>query len=116
MYRPPEMCDPYQKLIVSEKVDVWMLGCILYTMCFYKHPFQEMSKLSIVNAAYTFPKDHNYAPKLVDIIRICLTPNPTTRPSVFDISNLFDNYFELNSVKLNVTNEYLMILILSILA
>jgi AP2-associated kinase len=101
MYRPPEMCDPYQKLIVSEKVDVWMLGCILYTMCFYKHPFQECSKLSIVNAAYTFPKDHNYAPKLIDIIRICLTPNPTTRPSVFDISNLFDNYFELNNVKLN---------------
>jgi len=101
MYRPPEMCDPYQKLIVSEKVDVWMLGCILYTMCFYKHPFQEMSKLSIVNAAYTFPKDHNYAPKLIDIIRICLTPNPTTRPSIFDLCKIFDNYFELNNIKLN---------------
>jgi len=101
MYRPPEMCDPYQKLIVSEKVDVWMLGCILYTMCFYKHPFQECSKLSIVNAAYTFPKEHNYAPKLIDLIRLCLTPNPNTRPSIFDVCKIFDNYFELNSIKLN---------------
>lgn len=39
MYRPPEMCDIYQKYEVSEKVDIWMLGCILYTLCFYEHPF-----------------------------------------------------------------------------
>lgn len=39
MYRPPEMADIYQQFEVSEKVDVWMLGCILYTMCFYVQPF-----------------------------------------------------------------------------
>lgn len=39
MYRPPEMCDLYLKYDITEKVDIWMLGCILYTLCFYKHPF-----------------------------------------------------------------------------
>ncbi len=41
MYRPPEMCDPYLQYCVSTKVDVWMLGCVLYTLCFFKHPFAE---------------------------------------------------------------------------
>ena len=55
MYRPPEMCDIFSGYKVDTKVDIWMLGCVLYTLCFYKHPFQECSKLSIVNASYTVP-------------------------------------------------------------
>lgn len=39
MYRPPEMADLFLKYEVSEKVDVWMLGCVLYTLCFFIHPF-----------------------------------------------------------------------------
>ena len=39
MYRPPEMLDEYLKYKVDLKVDIWMLGCILYTLCFAKHPF-----------------------------------------------------------------------------
>lgn len=34
MYRPPEMVDFYQQYIISEKVDIWMLGCILFTLMF----------------------------------------------------------------------------------
>jgi AP2-associated kinase len=48
MYRPPEMSDIYQRFEVSTKVDIWMLGCVLYTMMFYVHPFQDASKLAIV--------------------------------------------------------------------
>ncbi len=74
MYRPPEMCDPFMQYEVNEKVDVWMLGniidlklkklfkwfvlgCVIYTLVFYKHPFVEASKLAIVNASITFPRD-----------------------------------------------------------
>lgn len=39
MYRPPEMTDLYLRYEINEKVDIWMLGCILYTMCFYISPF-----------------------------------------------------------------------------
>jgi AP2-associated kinase len=39
MYRPPEMSDIYQKYEVNEKVDIWMLGCVLYNICYYEHPF-----------------------------------------------------------------------------
>ena len=32
MYRPPEMIDQYQKYKVDTKVDIWMLGCVLFTL------------------------------------------------------------------------------------
>jgi serine/threonine protein kinase len=100
--RPPEMCDPYQKFLVNDRVDIWMLGIILYTLCFYKQPFQESSKLSIVNGAFTFPKDHSYPEKLIDVIRIMLTPNPVHRPSIYECSDIFADYFSIESIKLNV--------------
>lgn len=39
MYRPPEMADLFLRYEVNEKVDVWMLGCVLFTLCFFVHPF-----------------------------------------------------------------------------
>lgn len=107
------MCDPYQRFVVNDRVDVWMLGCILYTLCFYKQPFQECSKLSIVNAAFTFPKEHSYPDKLIDIIRMMLTPNPQHRPSIIEISNIFNDYFSIESIQLNVILKYFKALIMS---
>ncbi len=57
MYRPPEMADLYRRKTISTKVDIWMLGCVAYTMCFFKHPFLEGSKLAIAEANYNFPTD-----------------------------------------------------------
>lgn len=39
MYRPPEMIDKYAKLSVDTQADVWMLGCVAFTLCFFYHPF-----------------------------------------------------------------------------
>jgi hypothetical protein len=49
------MIDLYLKYEVNEKVDIWMLGCVLYVMNFYIHPFQDSGKLAIINAQYRFP-------------------------------------------------------------
>lgn len=102
MYRPPEMCDLYQGNLINEKVDVWMLGCLLYVMCFYKHPFAEASKLSIVNAAYSFPEKSGYTEKMNDLIRLLLTPNPVARPSIQEVISLLDNYDMFQEIQLNV--------------
>lgn len=34
MYRPPEMMNKYLKYDVDFQVDMWQLGCILFTLCF----------------------------------------------------------------------------------
>jgi serine/threonine protein kinase len=39
MYRPPEMIDKYLKLKVDTKVDMWMLGVLIYILNFCKDPF-----------------------------------------------------------------------------
>jgi len=65
MYRPPEMCDMYSKYLVNEKVDIWMLGCIFYSLMYKKQPFQDAQKLSIINAHYYIPDNNTYSEKLV---------------------------------------------------
>ena len=82
MYRPPEMIDQFFKYPVNEKVDIWMFGCVTYSLCYFQHPFQDAQKLGIVNASYTFPNDpkKRISEKMNDLIRIMLTPDPRLRP------------------------------------
>eukprot|EP01017_Pseudomicrothorax_dubius_P038314 TRINITY_DN5718_c0_g1_i3.p1 TRINITY_DN5718_c0_g1~~TRINITY_DN5718_c0_g1_i3.p1 ORF type:complete len:305 (-),score=73.02 TRINITY_DN5718_c0_g1_i3:215-1129(-) len=101
MYRPPEMCDLYQQHPINEKVDIWMLGCILFVVCFYKHPFAEASKLSIVNASFQIPEKSSYSEKMHDLIRLLLTPDPVLRPDIFQIISLLECYDDLTHIELN---------------
>jgi len=39
MYRAPEMTSAYLKFPIGLKTDIWQLGCILYTITFFLHPF-----------------------------------------------------------------------------
>ena len=32
--------DTWSNFPVTHSVDIWAAGCVLYTMCFNKHPFQ----------------------------------------------------------------------------
>ena len=56
MYRPPEIVDPYLKYKVDNKADVWMTGCVLYTLCYFTHPFLDSNAIGIAAGTYRFPK------------------------------------------------------------
>ena len=94
-YRAPEMCDRYGENIVNEKVDIWSLGCVLYTMVFKEQPFMNSQKLEIINGNYNFPRDEQklYSEKFLDLIRVMLTPNPNDRPNVIQIME-WTNYWK----------------------
>ena len=96
------MCDNYSKFVVNEKVDIWMLGCILYTILFKKHPFQDAQKLTIINAYYNFPSDTKYSEKIQDFIRLMLTPNPANRPDLVFINDVIVNWKKESNIKLSV--------------
>ncbi|CAG9856413.1 unnamed protein product [Phyllotreta striolata] len=81
MYRAPEMVDTWNNYFVGTPVDVWALGCILYTLCFMRHPFEDSAKLRIMNANYTIPADPKFS-CFHDIIRGCLQPNPQMRLNI----------------------------------
>lgn len=90
MYRPPEMADLYKGFQISGKVDMWMLGCILFTLLNNKHPFQNASNLAIVNCRYNFDQDHckNYPPKFIELCGWLLAQNPADRPTSSQLQQL----------------------------
>ncbi|CAB1103443.1 unnamed protein product [Ectocarpus sp. CCAP 1310/34] len=85
MYRAPEMVDLYLERELTERVDIWALGCILYAVCYLKNPFQDAGNLGILNAKIRIPDDSVFSSGLVDLIRRCLTASPTHRPSASEV-------------------------------
>ena len=96
MYRPPEMADLYKGFKISGKVDIWMLGCVLFTLINNKHPFQNASNLAIVNCRYTFSQDEckRYPPKLIELCSWLLAQNPHDRPTAEQLHELVTNWDE----------------------
>ena len=82
MYSPPEMIDRYLKYKVDTQCDVWMLGCVIFSLCFFMHPFQDVQKIGILNAQYFMPKDERISEKMRDLICVILVPNPADRPTI----------------------------------
>lgn len=54
-YRSPEMIDVYRKHPVDEKSDIWALGVLLYKLCYYTTPFEEVGQMAILNASFKYP-------------------------------------------------------------
>ena len=48
-YRPPELVDLHQGFPIGTPIDVWDLGCVLFTLAFAAHPFQDEGSLAILN-------------------------------------------------------------------
>ena len=51
------MVDLYSNCPITEKADVWALGCLLYKLCFMVHPFEDSGILRIINANYSLPEE-----------------------------------------------------------
>ncbi|NXY18150.1 GAK kinase, partial [Atrichornis clamosus] len=87
MYRTPEMIDLYSNFPISEKQDIWALGCILYLLCFRQHPFEDGAKLRIVNGKYVIPQNDTRYSVFHDLIRSTLKVNPEERLSITELVN-----------------------------
>jgi serine/threonine protein kinase len=89
MYRAPEMVDLYQRLPISEKVDVWALGCILYTMAFCAHPFPDGSQLAILSASgpELLPNECPCYPRTVleGLLSLMIVQDPSVRASAAEV-------------------------------
>lgn len=88
LYRPPEMADidlNYRNgFQIDTQVDLWMLGCILYTLAFYQHPFQDCpTAMAITNGKYFIPYDKPLGKslKLCGLIHWLLAKDPNDRPN-----------------------------------
>lgn len=81
MYRAPEMLDTWSNYPVGLPSDIWALGCLLYFLCFGRHPFEDSAKLAIINGNYRIPEMDVVYEAFHDLIRQMLVVDPTCRPT-----------------------------------
>lgn len=96
-YRSPEMIDLSKGFPIDDKLDIWALGCFLYKLCYYTTPFELTSHSSlqdmealILNCDVTLKIPHNqpglnFSPRLKNIIKCCLRPDPRRRPNAVQL-------------------------------
>lgn len=53
--------------IISNKADIWALGCLLYKMIYYKTPFDE-NQIKIIDGTFDFPPIPTYPDNVKDLI------------------------------------------------
>ncbi|KAF1599012.1 UNVERIFIED_CONTAM: Serine/threonine-protein kinase PLK1, partial [Eudyptes pachyrhynchus] len=77
----------------SFEVDVWSIGCIMYTLLVGKPPFEtsclKETYLRIKKNEYSIPKHIN--PVAASLIQKMLQTDPTARPTIHELLN--DEFF-----------------------
>ena len=87
-YLSPELCEekPY-----NHKSDIWSLGCVLYELCTFKHPFEAKNQgsliMKIVKGQYASISS-TYSSDLKSLIGLLLLKDYKKRPSIVEILNL----------------------------
>ncbi|KAI3090170.1 hypothetical protein CBS147343_1358 [Aspergillus niger] len=84
-YRSPEMIDVYRKQPIDEKSDIWALGVLLYKLCYYTTPFEEVGQMAILNASYKFPSYPPFSDRLKMLIAWMLKEHPQKRPNIYEV-------------------------------
>ena len=82
MYRAPEMLDTWNNYNIHTPSDIWALGCLLYFLCFGRHPFEDSAKLAILNGNFKIPENDITFDAFHDLIRQMLVVDPSFRPSI----------------------------------
>ncbi|KAL4919316.1 hypothetical protein BDW62DRAFT_179339 [Aspergillus aurantiobrunneus] len=84
-YRSPEMIDVYRKQPIDEKSDIWALGVLLYKLCYYTTPFEEVGQMAILNASYKFPSYPPFSSRLKMFISSMLQESAQKRPNIYQV-------------------------------
>ena len=102
-YVSPEMCQnkPY-----NEKSDIWALGCILYELITFCHPFTASNQaalfIKILHGNYT-PLPEKTSKDLVNMVKFILQKNYNKRPSMKDI--ITSKSFVYHAKRLGLEND-----------
>ena len=88
-YRAPEQCELFNFKPLSEKVDSWALGCILFLLCYQYFPFE--SKLATINKHYFLPEFPKYSEKIDNLMNLLFENDPFNRISPLEVISYINN-------------------------
>nr|XP_002129344.2 serine/threonine-protein kinase 16-like [Ciona intestinalis] len=87
-FRAPELFQVPIHSTIDEKVDIWSLGCVLYSLMYLEGPFDQVwlkkdsVALAVQNKNLHFPNNDKYSPELKQLVRTLMEVEPTKRPNV----------------------------------
>ena len=84
-YRSPEMIDVWRKQSIDEKADIWALGVLLYKLCYYTTPFENVGQMAILNASFKYPPHPSFSDRLKRLIGSMLKERPSDRPNIYQV-------------------------------
>ena len=102
-YLSPEICEDRE---YNEKSDIWALGCILFELCTFNHPFDARSQAALILKIINEPVGNipnDFSSDLKNLIKVLLEKNDVERPTMKDI--LSRNDFQTNAKKYGFYND-----------
>ncbi|CDU26005.1 related to Prk1p [Sporisorium scitamineum] len=95
-YRAPELFDVPTDTTLTESVDIWSLGCMLYALAYLHSPFETTQTieqggsiaLAVLNGSYKTPAEDPYSEKTREVIKRCIQVKPEDRPDIDQVIEL----------------------------
>ncbi len=75
---------------------MWALACILYTLMYFKSPFNPGEKLAQINANIKFPsmEASKYSKELIDLLLQMFKRDPSNRIGIGEVWSIIDSLRE----------------------
>ncbi|XP_074659349.1 serine/threonine-protein kinase 16-like [Tubulanus polymorphus] len=96
-FRPPELFQVQSFTKIDERVDIWSLGCTLYSLAFLESPFEQVYQrgdslaLAAIGGNIKYPNSHIYSEELINLIRCMLVVDLEQRPFIDTVIQHVDN-------------------------
>ncbi|KAI8089463.1 kinase-like domain-containing protein [Halteromyces radiatus] len=98
-YRSPELMQVKVDSELTEKTDIFSLGCSVFTMAYGGSPFETYINkqgggslaLAVLNGQFSFPTTPTYSDDLKNLISWMLTVDPQDRPSIQQVITRLDS-------------------------
>ncbi|KAG5449148.1 Serine/threonine-protein kinase 16 [Clonorchis sinensis] len=98
-YRAPELFQPKVGENITEKADLWSLGCLLYALLFLESPMDRVHAkgdsvaLAVWSAKIHFPTETSDAPPgMLNLIKSMLSVDPQARPSLHNVLEVLASF------------------------
>lgn len=90
-YRAPELFVCEVGAEIGPAVDIWSLGCVLYSLCYFASPYDEVHErgdsvaLAVQSAKLNFNKSAPFDEELASLISSMIKLRPEERPNIKEI-------------------------------
>jgi serine/threonine protein kinase len=94
LFRAPELLDLYSGYPITEKIDVFALGCVMYWLLYNRSAFEEELKLDQMNSRYAIPPEYETSDPVVNLLGSLMEAEPERRVDCGEVWSTIDSIKE----------------------